>query len=411
MNAYFARQPILDVNLNLHGYELLFRPNPQAEHSGSPMNKDGDSATLSILQALDWGGIQKITGGKYAFVNFTGQLLLEDVITQYPKEYLVVEILETVKINAQLIDVIRSLKKKGYRIALDDYVYNPSDQELLELCNIIKVELDGTLESFRNLKRVCEAVDKQKCRILAEKVENQRVFEIAKAMGCTLFQGYFFAKPKLVSERVVTPIKVNVLRLMQEFSKEDPDFEVLSGIIKNDLALSVKTLRLVNSAYYSLQYEVKSIVQAVVLLGVNELRKWLMYSALSSMVADKPTELVNMSMIRAYFCEYVSTAIGLQEDSDAYFLAGLFSLLDTMTDCSLEDCTARMQLPLQTRLALLEEENPGRTILKLIIAMENGDWDHVTDCCAKLKLNEFMVSTFYMEAIDQANRFYHASFL
>ncbi|HBR01306.1 MAG TPA: hypothetical protein DD738_01685, partial [Ruminiclostridium sp.] len=190
MNAYFARQPILDEDLNLFGYELLFRPNPQTNTSGKNIVVDGNSATSSVLNAIEWGGIEKVTGGTHAFVNFTEQLLLAGLPTLYPNQHLVVEVLETVRINPQVLEAIRQLKEKGYIIALDDYEYRANDQYLLSLCDIVKVEVDGSAKSFQNLQRVVQAVNLQQCRVLAEKVETQQDFEESKALGCTLFQGY-----------------------------------------------------------------------------------------------------------------------------------------------------------------------------------------------------------------------------
>ena len=410
MNAYFARQPILDENLNLFGYELLFRPNPQTITSGKNIVVDGDSATSSVLNAIEWGGIKKVTGGTHAFVNFTEQLLLAGFPTLYPNQHLVVEVLETVRINPQVLEAIRRLKEKGYIIALDDYEYRPNDQYLLSLCDIVKVEVDGSAKSFQNLRRVVQAVNLQQCRVLAEKVETQQDFEESKALGCTLFQGYFFAKPKLVTEKTINPLKINQMRLLQEIAKPGVDFQILANVIKHDVALSAKTLRLVNSAYYGLSHEIKSIGQALTLLGTSELQRWLTYSSLTGLCDNKPSELIILSMTRARFCESVGTAIKGYDNADAYFLTGLFSLLDTLTDCDLAQCLERMQIPKLTKIALLESGNHGRYILDLIIAIETGNWKNVTRLFQALGLKEVLAYRFYLEAIEAAQRFFDADF-
>ncbi|HBR01307.1 MAG TPA: hypothetical protein DD738_01690, partial [Ruminiclostridium sp.] len=168
-----------------------------------------------------------------------------------------------------------------------------------------------------------------------------------------MFQGYFFAKPKVVTEKTINPLKINQIRLLQEVAKPGVDFQILAGIIKHDVALSAKTLRLINSAYYGLQHEVKSIGQALTLLGTNELQRWLTYSSLTGLCDNKPSELIILSMTRAHFCESVGTAIKGYDNADAYFLAGLFSLLDTLTDCDLAQCLEQMQIPKVTKTALL----------------------------------------------------------
>lgn len=409
MNSYFARQPILDEHLELFGYELLFRPDPQANTSGQNIILDGDNATSSVLNAVDWTGIANATGGTQAFINFTEQLLLSGVPTLYPKEHLVVEVLETVRMNPQILRAIQDLKEKGYTIALDDYEYRSNDQHLFSLCDIIKVEMDGSAKAYENLQRVVDALPPGQCRILAEKVETQQDFEESKALGCTLFQGYFFAKPKVVEEKTITPLKMNQMRLLRELtSPGGVEFSKLANIIKYDVALSAKTLRLVNSAHYALPHEVKSISQALTLLGIDELYKWLNYTFLAGLSADKPSELIVLSMTRAHFCEQVAKKIKGPHMADAYFLAGMFSLLDTMTNCNLQDCLKQMQIPQVTKAALLESGNDGRLALDLIIAIENGNWKNTSRLCQALGLTDGMALQFYINAMKETQRFYDA---
>lgn len=405
MDAYFARQPILDQNLQLFGYELLFRSSPQSHTSGSMPMIDGDRATASVLDAVNLNGIEKITGGSYAFVNFTKRLLLDGIATLYPREFLAVEILESIHVDAEVMAAIAELKESGYLIALDDYVYRPGDDALISMCDIIKVEVDGTADSFRNLNTVLKKADMRRCRILAEKVETQEVFERASAMGCSLFQGYFFAKPKTIAKKTVSPLRVNQLRLMHEVTKKDIDFRTISDIIKNDVSLSYKTLRLVNSVYYGIRHEIKNINQAVVFLGKNELKKFLSFTSLSEVGDNKPPELVIMSMTRAHFCEQVAKLTRRKKDTEAFFIAGLFSLLDTLTDTPLENCLETISVPPVSYAALLEEDNPGRHALDLIVAIEKGEWEQASCLGELLGLDEAEISDIYLEAIDWAQQF------
>ncbi|MDL2294685.1 HDOD domain-containing protein [Ruminococcaceae bacterium OttesenSCG-928-D13] len=405
INSYFARQPILDDNQRLYAYELLFRPNPDKNESGQPLAFDGDRATMDVLEALTWGGINKITGGVPAFVNFTERLLLDEVATLYSKEFLVVEVLENIHITNAVLDAIRELKHKGYKIALDDYWFRKEDSALLSLCDIVKLEVDGSRKSYRNIVSVRQALVGTKCRLLAEKVETLQVFEQSRRLGCTLFQGYFFAKPNIMGQKRLSPLKLNQVRLIRELARDEMDFEAMASIVKQDIGLTYKTLRLVNSAYYGLQNEVKSINQALLLLGKNELRKWLTVSALNTLGEKKPSELIIMSMTRAKFCESAASLLGRKRDGEAFFLSGLFSLLDTLTDNSLEDNLAQMPVPALTKRALLEEKNIGRDTLDLIISMEAGDWDTTAGLCEKLRLTDSQVAEAYRAAIEWAQLF------
>lgn len=405
MDAYFARQPILDQNLQLFGYELLFRSNPKAHTSGVMPTVDGDYATASVLEAVNINGIEKITSGSYAFVNFTKRLLLDGIATLYPKEYLAVEILEDIRVDETLLEAVRNLRSAGYLVVLDDYIYRPGDEPLLEMSDIIKVEVDGSSAAYSNLHTIAKKVNLKRCKLLAEKVETQEVFDKAAQMGCTLFQGYFFAKPKTIAKKTVSPLKVNQLRLIQEIMKPDIDFKAISNIIKNDVGLSYKLLRLVNSAYYGVKHEISNINQAVVYLGKAELKKWLTFTSLAEISDNKPSELIIMSMTRAYFCEQVAKLTRKFRDADAYFLAGLFSLLDTITDSTLESCLETVMIPPVAVKALLEQDNPGRYALDLIISLENGNWEQVGRLGLKLNLDESQISDIYVDAIDWARQF------
>ncbi|MDL2252877.1 HDOD domain-containing protein [Ruminococcaceae bacterium OttesenSCG-928-I18] len=404
MNAYFARQPILDTNQKLHGYELLFRPDPQASTSGDMPSRDGDAATASVLEAISSKGIETVTGGKRAFVNFTERLLLDGVATFYPKEYLTVEVLESIETTSDVLDALTDLKQKGYTVALDDYVYHSSNKRLLELADIVKVEAydDSALE---NIRVVASHIHSRHCQLLAEKVETEEMYQQVKALGCTLFQGFFFAKPALMLEHTVGSLRINHLRLIREATRPNVDFALIADIIKQDPGLSYKLLRLVNSAYFGIRNEVKNIRQAVVYLGALELKKWISFVTLTGLCVNKPSELVLMSLIRAHFCEQVAMISGHRRDSEAFFLAGMFSLLDAMIDADMETALSKMSVPQITREALLEGGTPAATAIALITKLENGEWDDVTGCCEKLNIDPSQVSEIYYNALHWANAF------
>lgn len=406
MDIYFARQPILDKNLRVFGYELLFRPGPDAQGAGNLRDIDGDYATSVVLAAASVGGLENVTGGTYAFVNFTENLLLEGIATLHPPNYLAIEVLEEIRVNERVLDAVRELREKGYLIALDDYVYQAGDEPFLELSDIIKVEVDGSAESYENLQTVIAKVDSDRCQILAEKVETQEIFDKSAKMGCTLFQGYFFAKPKTMMRKTVSSLKINRLRLMQEVIRPDIDKEAVADIIKSDVSLTYKILRLVNSAYFGIRNKISNINHAVVFLGSDELKKWVTYVTLTELNEDKASEIIIMSVVRGYFCETVAKMTHMEQDADAYFLIGLFSLLDTIVEAPLEECLKTITIPPLTREVLLEKDHSGREPLDLIIALENGNWDEVGRISKELGLDERNISTIYLDSIKQVRQFY-----
>jgi EAL and modified HD-GYP domain-containing signal transduction protein len=403
LNTYFARQPILNSQLHLYGYELLFRPTPQAQTSGALPVRDGDRATASVLEAFSSRGIDKVTGGKKAFINFTQGLLVDNIALHYPKEFLVVEVLEDIDPTPKVMEALLRLKGEGYTIALDDYVYTSQRNRLLDLADIIKIEVGDAAVAIRNLEKITANVNLEKCLLLAEKVETQQVFEQTRALGCQLFQGYFFARPALVTQPTVSPLHISLLQLVREVGRADIDFKNVADILKRDVALSYKILRLVNSSYFGRANKIESIQQAVVMLGTSELKKWMSFVALTNICEDKPNELVLMSLTRANFCEAVAGAIRRGGDADAFFLAGMFSMLDAMMDVKMEMAVEGIVMPALTQEALLRPDNIGRDAINLMIGLEQGNWDDVGAIAGKLGLAVDRVSEMYYDALYKGN--------
>lgn len=398
MQTYFARQPILDQNMRLYGYELLYRGGPHADNSGNPI--DGERATAAVIEGFQVRGIENITGGKMAFVNFTQKLLLDGVPTYFPPNTMVVEVLEDVDPSDEVIEELRRLKKLGYTLALDDLRYRPALNPLLALADIVKIDfLDGSF-TMRNFYAVCSHVNLAKCKLLAERVENQKIYEKARDLGCQLFQGYFFAKPSNITEKTVGVMRINAMRLLAEVSKNAVDFDAVAAIIKQDMGLTLKILKLVNSAYFGLAKEITDIKKAVVYLGHVELKKWVSFAALINMNDNKPPELIEMSLIRAHFCENVAIRLNKKECSDAYFLTGLFSLLDAMLDVHKKILLEDVMLPELTHDALMGNSNDAHNALDLIIALEQGKWEDVLRISEGLGVNGGDMAGLYADSLQ-----------
>ncbi|MDR0292671.1 MAG: HDOD domain-containing protein [Oscillospiraceae bacterium] len=399
MQTYFARQPILDQNMRLYGYELLYRGGPQADSSGILL--DGDRATAAVIEAFQVRGIGKLTGGKRAFVNFSQQLLLDGVAAYFPPESMVIEILENVEPSRGLLEELQRLKSLGYTLALDDFTYRPALNPLIQLADIVKIDFLDSFFSMRNFYATCAHINLSKCLLLAEKVETQRVYDKARELGCQLFQGYFFAKPATMAEKTVGIMRVNALRLLTEVSRKEIDFERIAEIVKQDIGLTYKILKLVNSAYFGVTLEITDIKNAVVFLGHRELKKWVSFITLVNMSDHKPPELIEMSMVRAHFCEMAAALMNAPSgESDAFFLTGLFSLLDVMMDTDMRILLEDVMLPELAQKALLGSDGYLRDTLDLIIALERGDWDEVLRLCARLDVGSGDVSVLYADSLQ-----------
>ena len=209
MNIFVARQPIFDRFKKLFGYELLFRNGSKNYYE----HVDGDEASNTVIaNSFLTMGMQTVTGGKRAFINFTTNLLKNKVATSLPKDMIAVEILEDVEPDEEIILACRNLKELGYLIVLDDFVYHPRFQPLIELADIIKVDFLST--SYEERISILQQIGSTRIKFLAEKVETLEQYEEAFQLGFSYFQGYYFSQPIILSAKEIQNSKLNYMRLL-----------------------------------------------------------------------------------------------------------------------------------------------------------------------------------------------------
>jgi len=400
VNAYIARQPIFKKNMNIFGYELLFRNN-SAEKAFT--DTDADQATSRVIMESFYSrGLISITGGKPAFINFTSRLLLENTATLFPKDQLVVEILENVEPTPEIVEACHDLFRKGYTLAMDDFVYHPDFDPLVRISKIIK--FDFLLSSPQEIVKMMTQMDLRGKWLLAEKIESNEIFDLAVKMGFSLFQGYFFSKPVTLSAKALSPLKISYVNLLKEVNADEYlDYRKLAATIRNDVALSYKLLKLVNSAYYGLRIVVKDIVQAITILGTKEIRKWIFMISLMGLSSDKPDEIVRMSMIRGRFLESLNLKSIRVYTEETVFQTGLFSMLDVLMDMTMASALEGIYIAGEVREALLEQKGILYNMLELVISLERSDWDRVDDLTSLLKIDSTLVSIEYLDAVKWCN--------
>lgn len=397
MDVFVARQPIFDPKQHVFAYELLFR-------SGGENNFftqiDGDKATSNVLSnSFHNIGMDKLTDGKLAFVNFTRNLLIDEVPTLFPKDLVAVEILETVEPETEVVRACRKLKDMGYLIVLDDFVLQERFQPLIDLTDIIKVDFMQTQGDER--RAVMEKINRGNIRYLAEKVETQEEYEQAVEYGYAYYQGYFFSKPKIVAGREISGNQMNYLQLLKELYRPQAHFSDFEKIIKQDVSISYKLLNYINSAFFSLPQKVRSIRHALALLGMVESRKWLTVVALSQIARQKPTELVTASLLRGHFCEMLAAKVGLEKWAAELFLVGLFSLIDAFLDQPLEEILSKLPIDDEIKRTLLGEETRFQKVLQLVISHEKGDWQRVNAYQKELNLSSLDITDIYLSSLPK----------
>jgi EAL and modified HD-GYP domain-containing signal transduction protein len=345
-NVLLGRQPIFAGDMNVLGYELLFRQDSE-EHA---LVTDGSLATADVLNRCAELGLQDIVGRELAFINFGRQFLLNNYCEALPHQQAVLEVLETVDPDAEILGRLKELRGKGYRVALDDFVCVESAMPLLRVADFVKLDILALSEA--DLKQNVAVLRKFPVRIIAEKVETHEQFQLCKDIGFDYFQGYFFCRPHVIRGRRVPVNRLATIRLITKLNDPNLPIKELEQTIAQDVALSYKLLLYVNSAVCGLHRHVESIGHATMLIGHAKLKIWASL-ILFSRLDDKPPDLIITGLVRARMCENIAQALRLDQ-ADRCFLAGLFSVLDAILDQPLEQILSGLPLTPDVREALLE---------------------------------------------------------
>lgn len=403
MYCYVARQPILDAKRELFAYELLFRDGV----SNSFPNVCPDEATSKILaQNHLLLGLNELTGGKLAFINFHEDALMQHLPTSLPAKEIFVEILEDIPISDELVIACKKLKKLGYSLALDDHDFDPKWDVFLPFIDMIKVDIRATniLKINKYLRRLKEK-NCQNITLLAEKVETAKEFEQLKMLGFEYFQGYFFAKPEVVKQRSMAPNKMVLVELISEATQVNLNMDKITGLIERDVSLSYKLLRFINSSAFSPNQSISSLKHALNYMGETELKKFISLIALANLGDDKPTELVNLSIIRARFCAQIADYKAEEENPPKAFLTGLFSLVDALLDQPFDVILEKLPIAPAIKAAITEKQGYLADYLDAAILYEQGRWQELEVLSKKINVSMQELGNFYQSALQWANSF------
>jgi EAL and modified HD-GYP domain-containing signal transduction protein len=406
MEVYVARQPIFTKNEDVYAYELLYRSSELNEFPSI----DGDKATTDvIIHGFLNIGISELSQGKPCFINFTENLLKLNLPTYFEPRDIVVEILETIPPSPELIQICQKLKRLGYTIALDDFMIDEENSylaELLKYTDIIKVDVLNTPDADREkIEALAKAYHIQ---LLAEKVETREHFEQTRERGYDYFQGYFFSMPDIISSHDVPTYFHSYYQILQKLTAQEPDIPAIAKLIEKDLSLSFKLLKLINSPAVPTRSKVNSITQAIVLLGLNEIRKWVYVLGVretSLGKSEKLNELMRTCLIRGKMCESIGKLTNQPSANSGYFMAGMFSLIDSILGIPMEKILADLPLSDEICNALKGENNDYRQVLDLVIAAEKGDWPAVNKISNAFQIKENEVYRIYKEALQWSNHF------
>jgi EAL and modified HD-GYP domain-containing signal transduction protein len=388
---FLGRQPILGRKRNLVAYELLFR----ASNVNQADVLDDIAASMAVIRyAFSDLGLQSAIGNKLGFINLSASLLMSDVIELLPPGRIVLEILETVEITEGVIARCRDLREAGYTIALDDVVgLSAAQRRLLPLVKIVKIDI---MQMARG--EIAALVDELRpagVKLLAEKIDSQAEFEFCRSLEFDLFQGYFFAKPAILSGRAVEPSVTTLLKVFTLLAN-DAEIDALEAALKQSPDLTVRLLKLVNSAAFSINQRVSNVRSAIMVLGRVQLSRLVQILLLSQQSGTNANAdpVVQTAVVRGHLMEAIATFLGWTQAQERAFMVGMLSLVNTLFDQPIEEVVQLLNLDDTVRAALLCHEGRLGRLLYLVEASESADGAELISLMQAIGLTD----------VDQFNR-------
>ena len=399
-NVFVGRQPILDRNGDIYAYELLYRNS----YNNFYPDVDPKKATIGLLvNTFLTIGVKKVSENSLSFINFTGELLAQDIFLSLNPDNVVIEVLENVEITPSLLTRLRSLKGDGFKIALDDFILQPQyrvHRDLFKIVDFIKVDYLATTLIER--KEIADFIRKHpEIVLIAEKIETEEQFTTAKATGYSLFQGYFFAKPEIITGVEIPSNATLHFQIMERLYQQSPDVNEITELIMHDISLSYKLLRIINTHAFGVPKQIASIKQAIVLIGLRETNRWIQVLAMREIGEGegngRAKALAEYSLTRAKMSELLAKQNG-QQNPEQYFLTGMFSLIDVILKRSWDAIFQLIPLSDDVVSTLRGEPTEITPYLELTIAVEQFDWDTIEYLSKKMKISQTELSRITLEA-------------
>ncbi len=401
-NVFLGRQPILDRNQSIVGYELLFR-SADTLHANVADYSHVDSFVISNV--LSNFGIHEVLGNHVGFINVTAELLMSDLLEILPAEKTVIEILESVKVTDAMLQKCRELKERGFTLALDDNLYHPDYEPLYEIVDIVKIDVLQIPSDA--LREMVEILGNRGLTLLAEKVETIEQYHFCLELGFDLFQGYYFARPAVLNKRKIDVSGVALLKLL-ELVCRDAEIAEIEEAFKHNPNLTYNLLRLVNSVVIGMKEKIRTLRHALVVLGMQQLKRWIQLALFAS---DKTGAVGNPLL------ETAATRGRLMENlvgkwkyefqgrdySDSAFMTGVLSLVDVLLGTPMQEILNQLNLDEEVRQAILERKGPLGSLLLLTEKLESMDFAEVALLLERYQCNLDVLVDAQLEAIDWTN--------
>lgn len=403
LKFFIGRQPILNLKQEIFGYELLFRA--AGHHETAQFESQAQASASVIASALSDFGLQDVLGEKFGFLNITAGMLHSEMLELLPIEQSVLEILETIELDDNVRLRCNELKAMGFKIALDDHVYAPQHSPFYKMVDIVKVDIMATDPD--ELPKIAADLRKFPVQLLAERVETIEEFEKCVQYGFELFQGYFFERPVIIGQKRIDPSGIAMMKLLQQLN-ENWDIDEVEDTFRENPSLTFNLLKLVNSVMVGLREKIKNLRHAIMILGINHLRRWVqlaLFAGKDDRGLNSP--LLEMAAVRGRLMELLMMQrTGLPRTSDIVetaFLTGILSLLDALYETPMTHVVESLNLSEEVADALLQREGQLGMLLLLTEKLEKTDFITVEKLLKALSISLDQLLAAQLDAFNWRN--------
>lgn len=409
-NVYLGRQPILDSKGDLVAYETLYRDSAKASH----ISNDRFASASVISNILNKFGTSALLGNRRAFIKIDEKFLLHDIIFSIPKEFFIFCLFEDVKMSERVVERLQQLHAKGFILAINDIYLNPDNLKeyspVYKELSYIKVNIDKDINP--EMKEMISEIKAHDIKVVGAKIEDNSHYELAKEIGCEMFQGYFFAKPNIVENAKYEPSQLNVLKLYNMLIS-DTNIDEITSEFENNYEITVQLLRYINSCLFHFRSRISSVHHILTLVGRQPLAQWLMLMIYSKSVSktSKHSPLMLMVKNRTELMENILRAVNPDVKSnalgEAYFV-GVLSLIDTLFSVKLERILAELNISDEVTNALLKDEGILGEIYALVRDIEAFDTKSVHIFTSKYNLGTHQIEDVVLKCMEEVTTFEEA---
>ena len=398
MQTNIVRQPILNKENEVIAYEILYEENAKITYG------QGDTEAANIIEDfLIQCNNDNFLEGKLAFLTFTPNLLLKNIPQLFEPNKLVIQIEDNAVVHPLAQRVIYRYKKHGYKIALNNFEFAPRFFQLMDIVDIIKINFANKDKSaLANIITVAKSLNKQ---IIAYNVNTKEDMELVGRLGIEYMQGSVVASNTKALVNHVDHLQSNFFHLVIAITREDPDVDEIAEIIARDVTLTFSLLKMVNSAYFALKNRVKSVKQALTVLGLGQLKQWIYLLSFKNDNGQMPTELIKISFLRGSLCEELSAYVkDLPITRQEAYLMGMFSTLGILMQIPLDEALESLPVAVEIKKALINNEGVCSKLYNLVLSYEQADWKSCNRLSEELNIDSSVLSQKYFECVESINK-------